>query len=1126
MTLLEALHPSLHCESIDRAVERTLRGLSTRIPGETDSLPALLTAMTLHEADARGIERIVAIASNRTEAEALHDDLMSLCPDQVFLCPQREAFPGDSAGAPPNERSERAIALERLFASKSANGGAVVVVVPAVVLLEGIAEPKPPLVFKIGDLLDPEELSEQLVNAGFERETMVSEPEEFARRGGIFDLFGWGEQRFLRIELDDIEIVSLRWVDADTQRSVEEVQTAKVRIHSPITSDNSFILNQLSPQTTRVVVADAAGVSFAWRDWHRAVIERPEIEHAPYLPAKDAVAAMGRFGKLQFSTFKKDELSSEENEEENKQENTAAGLPRLPDSEEVTIPIKRQPLEEFRGDLNLFEGAFRRLKAQSWNAFLLCDSERQRERLYDLFDEHEDTALTELPILVPSLHRGFSIAEAKLMLFTEHQLFGRTRRRGRHRKFLPTGEAKRQLEGMRRGDHVVHVDHGVGRFDGIERIKVADSEQDCFKIGFYGGVSVYVRMEQFSKLQPYRAEDGEPALSKIGGAEWTNLRTKARKMAGDMAKQILELYATRAVVERPPATPDGASQHEFEAAFEFEDTPDQMTATEEIKQDLEAPNPMDRLLIGDVGFGKTEVAMRAVWKMLQEGKQAGVVCPTTVLAAQHGVTFRDRFRYTGANIEVLSRFTSPKDTKRILEETRQGKVDILIGTHRILSKDVQFRKLGVVIVDEEHKFGVKQKDDLRRKRTEVDVLSLSATPIPRTLQMALSGARDVSYIRTAPADRLPIETEVAPFDDRLIREAILRETSRGGQVFFVHNRIETMPQIKMRLEQIVPEIKIAMGHAKLPAHELERIMLDFMTGRYHVLLSSMIVESGIDMPNVNTLIVNRADTLGLAQLYQLRGRIGRSNRQAYAWLLTPPQLTVTQNARKRLRTLQEFNALGAGYNVALRDLELRGAGNLLGKEQSGMIAAIGFDLYLEMLEEAIQALREGQDPDTIELAKEEAPVRIELPGEALLPQEYIETVFERVEVYRRLEEARDITEVEEIRAEMRDRYGKLPDAVQRLLLVVSLRVEAKRTGIRHISIQEREARLDAKLPEDADNLNHPAVAEWMQRFAPFFENKEAWVVSEPFGICIAKRKDTSADEAAGRVLMGLGNIQV
>ncbi len=1109
MTLLDALLPYLHCESIDRAIERTLRGWSTHIPGEADSLPALITGMLLSEADARGIERILAVAPNRTEAEALHDDLMSLCPDRVFLCPQREAFPGDKVGTPPNERSERAVALEKLFASVSANDGPVIVVLPAVVLLEGISDPKPPLVFKVGDLLDPEELSEELINAGFSREAMVSEPEEFARRGGIFDLFGWGEQRFLRIELDDIEIVSLRFVDADTQRSVEEVSEAKVRIHSPVQDSTDHILQTLKTKSTRLVISDAAGVSFAWRDWHRAVIERPDVDHPPYLSSNEAAKLINNFGKITFSAFKQDQVTGDED------------VPIEEPSEHTVIEIKRQPLEEFRGDLDAFEGAFRRLKSQHWNGFLLCDTDRQRERLYDLFEEHEDTALTELPIYVPSLHRGFSLAEAKLMLFTEHQLFGRTRRRGRHRKFLPTGESKRQLEGLRRGDYVVHIDHGVGRFDGIERIRVADSEQDCFKIVFYGSVAVYVRMEQFAKLQPYRAEDGDPQLSKIGNAEWNNLRTKARKMAGDMAKQILELYATRAVIERPPVNPDSASQHEFEAAFEYEDTPDQLTATEEIKQNLESPQPMDRLLIGDVGFGKTEVAMRAVWKVLQEGRQAAIVCPTTVLAAQHGVTFRDRFRFTGANIEVLSRFTAPKEVKRILEESRQGKVDILIGTHRVMSKDVEFRKLGLVVVDEEHKFGVKQKDDLRRKRTEVDVLSLSATPIPRTLQLALSGARDVSYIRTAPAERLPIETEVTPFDERLIREAILRETSRGGQVFFVHNRIETMPQIKMRLEQIVPAIKIAMAHAKLAAHDLERIMLDFLTGRYQVLLSSMIVESGIDMPNVNTLIVNRADTLGLAQLYQLRGRIGRSNRQAYAWLLTPPQLTVSSTARKRLRTLQEFNSLGGGYNVALRDLEIRGAGNLLGKEQSGMIAAIGFDLYLEMLEEAIEALREGRDPETVELPKEEAAIRIDLPGEALLPPEYIETVFERVDIYRRLEEARSIDTVNEIRSDLRDRFGRLPEAVIRLLLVVSLRTEAKRTGISQIAIKPREARIVAKLSEDATTLNHPEVSEWMKRFSGFFENKESWVVSDPLGICVSIRKESSPDEAAARVLQAL-----
>ncbi|MDK9698569.1 MAG: transcription-repair coupling factor [bacterium] len=1131
MTLLEALLPHLHCEPVDRALERSLRGLNTVIPGDGDSLPAILAAMIQQEAKIRDIERIIVVAANRSDAEALHDDLTNLEPGKVFICPQREAFPGDKVGAPPAEQSERALALEALT---TISDEPITIVLPAVVLLEGIANPKPSLQFAVGDLLDPEELSQLLIEAGFDREAMVSEPEEFARRGGIFDLFGWGEEKFLRIELDDIEIVSLRLVDPATQRSVVSVEKASIRVQSPIAASGNFLLQNLNPAKTRFVFSDATGVAFAWQDWHRAVEERPDIEHPPYLSDSDAAKLLQPFSKLLFTSFK--QPSSALLEEVPVDETVAvseSGVPKPPKrkpiklvpADAVTIELTRHALQEFRGDLDAFEGGFRRLEGQHWKSFLLCDSDRQRERLFDLFDAHEDSRLTELPILVPSLHRGFSLTDAKLVLFTEHQLFGRTRRRGRHRRFIATPMAKSQLDGLRRGDYVVHVDHGIGRFDGIERITVAESTQDCFKILFHGGVSVYVRMEHFHKLQPYRAEESEPQLSRIGGGEWMSARTRAKKAATDMAKHILELYATRAIIEREPATGDGVAQHEFEAAFEYEETPDQLSATEEIKQDLESPRPMDRLLIGDVGFGKTEVAMRAAWKVLQENRQVAVVCPTTVLAAQHGETFRERFRYTGANIEVISRFVLPKEVKRILTEAKQGKVDILIGTHRLLSKDVEFRRLGLVIVDEEHKFGVKHKDDLRRKRTEVDVLTLSATPIPRTLQMALSGARDVSFIRTAPAERLPIETEVAAFDERLVREAVLREISRGGQVFFVHNRVETMPQIMMRLQNILPEVRMTMAHAQLAGHQLEKIMLDFMHHKYDLLLSSMIIESGIDLPNVNTLIVNRADALGLAQLYQLRGRIGRSNRQAYAWMLTPGEAMVTSNARKRLRTLQEFNSLGGGYEIALRDLEIRGAGNILGKEQSGTITSVGYDLYLEMLEEAITALREGNDPETVVVAKEEAPIRIEIPGEALIPSSYIESIPEKVEFYRRLERMREIREVDELQSEWRDRFGRLPVAANRLLLAVKMRIEAKRTGVAKITVLPAEIRLEAKLPEDAKTLQHPEVAAWMLRFNRFFENKEAWVTSKPLGIAVSVRKGSDPDEAASKIVRELTGIQ-
>lgn len=1082
MPLLDKLLRHLSTHSLNRSVERTLRGQTTIIQSEPSSFPAILAALLATKMGERTLHNIVVVAENRTSAEIIHDDVSALLDEQVFLIPQREAFPGDVVGIPDNEKSERSVALQAIFLQEiSQITKPRIFILPAVVMLEGIAQPKPPLLLQVGDLVDMDELSTILIEQGFDRESMATEPAEFSRRGGIFDIFGWGQNSIIRLEFDDIQLISIRLVDPITQRSIKEVSSASVLISDPSKASNQTIFEQLNPSTTRFILSDAAGIQFSWMDWKRSVDERKEIEHPPYLSVEEAKSKMSQYGKLIFAPLKVDQQIFNSDAE----------------VEEIVLPYQQH--EDFKGDLASFEGQFRTMRKQGWSCFLLCDAERQKDRLYELFEDRDDSALIDIPILYPSLHFGFTFLEAKLAIYTEHQLFSRTRRRGRYKRFIPSRTSLKQIEGLKRGDYVVHIDHGIGRFEGLETVRILDSEQECFRIVFAGGVSVLVRMENFSKIQPYRSEETNPTLSRIGGADWVNARIRAKKLASDMAEQIVSIHANRTIITRQPSMPDSSAQHEFEMTFEYEETPDQLVAAEEIKKDLEKDQPMDRLLIGDVGFGKTEVAMRAAWKVLQENRQVAVICPTTVLAAQHGNTFRERFRFTGANVEVLSRFTYPKDVKRILEQVKVGKIDILIGTHRLLSKDVQFKNLGILIIDEEHKFGVKHKEDLKKKRLEVDVLTLSATPIPRTLQLAISGVRDVSFIRTAPAERLPVETEVVAFDERTIREAILREISRGGQVFFVHNRIETMTQIVEKLKQIAPNVSIIMAHAQLPPHQLEQIMLDFVQNKYQVLVSSMIIESGIDLPNVNTLIVNRADMLGLAQLYQLRGRIGRSNRQAYAWLLTPPESILTSNARKRLRTLQEFTNLGTGYNIALRDLEIRGAGNLLGKEQSGMIAEIGLELYLELIEVEIQKLR-NEDPSNLGQVKNDLPIRIDFPGEALIPSQYIEDVQERVEVYRRLEKMSNRKELLEIKAELIDRYGKLPESTQRLLNVVQLRILAKLFSISTIQVEEKSITLVANLGESELNVHLDIVQNWMSQFQDLLQRKTAWVVTKPFGV--------------------------
>jgi transcription-repair coupling factor (superfamily II helicase) len=651
-------------------------------------------------------------------------------------------------------------------------------------------------------------------------------------------------------------------------------------------------------------------------------------------------------------------------------------------------------------------------------------------------------------IICGQLNHGFRMPEAGLVMVTFDEIFGT-------RKRQPAGTTKRHpshfltsLSELKQDDFVVHLDHGIGVYRGLKFLKVAGVEGEFLHLEYEGGDRLYLPVDRINMVQKYIGGDGaQPALDRLGGTSWEKVKAKARKSIFAMAEELVQLYALREAREGTAFALPDAMYQEFEAAFEYEETPDQQRAIDETLAGMHNKKPMDRLICGDVGYGKTEVAMRAAFLAVEGGKQVAVLAPTTILAQQHLQTFRHRFRNHPVRIEMVSRFLTNKEIAEILQDTTTGKVDIVIGTHRLLQKDVEFKNLGLVIIDEEHRFGVVHKERLKKLRQLVDVLSLTATPIPRTLHMSLVGIRDLSIIETPPVDRLAIQTYVTRYDDRLIRDAILREIDRGGQVFFLHNRVETIDRLALKLAELVPEAKFAVAHGQMRPKELEKVMLDFFNNQTQVLVCSAIIESGLDFPNANTIIINRADRFGLAQLYQLRGRVGRSHRHAYAYLLIPGEQAITPDAEKRLRALQEIDGLGGGFKLAMHDLEIRGAGNLLGEQQSGQIHAVGFELYTEMMEKAIQELR-GED-----VSPEVDPeIRLGIP--AYFPDSYIPDANQRLYFYKRLASLRDDQELAELKEEVVDRFGPYTTVVENLFLVMNLRRTLKEFLVQQISVAD------------------------------------------------------------------------
>ena len=1055
-----------------------LRRLVTELPGpgERRAVAGLAgsTDAVLVASLARRLPRrlLVVVTDTVSDAERWLADLNVLVgPSGVALYPPREGF---GEVEPHTEiAGERVETLERLMRSDVH-----ILLTTSRAVMERSHVPKALVAARLelrkGDVRRPEDLATHLERIGFTRVPMVDDVPQFSVRGGIVDVYGFGMTDPVRLEFWGDEITDLRHFDLLSQRSVREAELALILPAEAAASSEEGVerrsLAELWPPDTLLILPDESHVEpEVTRTWaeaeHHVEVARRRGEDAPerellFDPPATVLAMLRRFTRV------------------------CVADPQA-ERDVLVFPI-REP-ESIGRDVKLL----RRVVREGTPTIILCDNTGQAERLEELLNEGEwspsPAAITIgvlnggfilPPGLKPRAEEGqggedsrFTIhaspgfdAESRvtshesrgLRVLTDHEIFRRDRRLRRTRRY-GSGVALETVTALKNGDYVVHLEHGVGIYRGIEKIFVRESMVEVAVIEYEGGDRLNVPLYRLDQIERYRASTREgddappPRLHKLGGRRWKQQRDKTLSAIHQMTEELLQLYARRSLAARPPHVPDTPWQKQLESSFLFEDTPDQRKATGDVKSDLERPQPMDRLLVGDVGYGKTEIAIRAAFKAIQSGRQVAVLVPTTILAEQHARTFGDRLADFPVRIATLSRFLTASEQGKVVAGIADGTVDVIIGTHRLLSKDVKFKSLGLVVVDEEHRFGVKHKERLKEMRLETDVLTLTATPIPRTLHLALAGLRDLTLMQTPPRDRSPVLTFVEPWDDGLIAEGIARELDRGGQVFFVHNRIETIVAVADHVKRLAPRARVDVGHGQMPERALEDVMRRFVTGEVDVLVSTMIVESGLDVPNANTMFVNRADHFGLAQLYQLRGRVGRSHRRAYCYLMVPD--AVDEDSERRLQVLEHHTELGAGYRVALKDLELRGAGNLLGAEQSGFVQAVGFDLYLRLLDETVRRVQAG------DAAPRDIPADVSLDQPSYLPDDFVPSQEAKLDVYRRLTSTPDVPGIEELRHELRDRFGPLPLPAENLFAISLLRSLGGRLGIEGILVHGEEARI-------------------------------------------------------------------
>jgi transcription-repair coupling factor (superfamily II helicase) len=1015
----------------------------------SSALRPFLTAALLARDDDR--PAIVVAPDDRTAGELAGDLAAWLAPRSVRFYPSRGVTYESHLAPPPHLVGLRIAALDALAASSVAPGGAPVLVASAPALSEKVPDPAlRPHSFElaVGELLDLDECAQTLVEMGYERVSQVEDRGQFAMRGGLLDLFAATADRAVRVELFDIEIESLRTFSTFTQRSLEQVERIEVAPAAELALEHRGIalegerpdiaellpLERFGPllelvgdaATLLVVGAEEIGPTLRdhWADVTAAFHDADA--HNLYVAPGEIEAALASRARIRLHSL--------------------AGSAPVEFHAQAAGGVARS-LAEAEGELERdLRSGYRTVVTWTRRG----DGERAAHNLTRLSAGWlEDSPPPDrLTFAQAGLREGFVAPGLRLAVIPDHLLFHR--RRTQARPSVGRRGALRSFSDLRAGDIVVHEDHGIARFAGFETRTVAGVTRDYLYLEYHGDDRVYTPTDQFAKISRYVGAGGEhPPLSRLGGTRWDTLKARARHAAQEMAGELLSLYVERKRRPGHPFAPDGDWQREFEQRFPYTETPDQREAIELVKADMEEPRPMDRLICGDVGYGKTEVALRAAFKAAADGKQVLLLAPTTILAQQHFGTFRERLADYPFTVDHVSRFRTLAAQRDALERFNDGRLDILIGTHRLLSRDVRAKDLGLLVIDEEQRFGVKQKERLRQLRLRVDVIAMSATPIPRSLQMSLAGLRDISVIETAPEGRRPVRTYVGEFDETLVRQALEREHGRAGQAFYLHNRVETIDEVAERLRGLCPQLRFAVAHGQLEDSELESRMMSFLRGDADVLVCTSIIESGIDIPAANTLIVERADHFGLAQLYQIRGRVGRSRERAYAYLLYDAAGSLSAEGAQRLAALSDFTELGSGFQIAMRDLELRGAGNLLGDEQSGHVAALGFELYMQMLDEALAAAESSGESREDEWE----PVRLDVDVDAYVPADYVGYEQAKIDLHRRIASARDVATIELLREELEDRFGPPPEPVEHLLAIARARIKLGAAGASAVSVR-------------------------------------------------------------------------
>lgn len=1025
-----------------------------RIVGLTGSQEAFIIAASYLAMP----RNILVIAEDKEDAAYLQNDIDGLLYEKpIHFFPDSFKRPRDFERLNRDNVLLRTEIINQINHSKAK--GEIIVTYPEA-LFEKVVDPKilqsNRIDISTGELLDADTVIEVLSEYGFVRVDFVFEPGQYSVRGGIIDIFSYGNEYPYRIELFDDEVESIRTFNPTTQLSVRNINKVSIvpNINTRFSQKEKVSILQILNDQTTIWIRDFQMIidtlQKCFEDAAKfaksiSILDESELAQIfrdrAFIRPKEIIDDINRFPIVAISSRK---------------DHHYVAFP-----EQIIFASKPQP--SFNKNFSLLIDELNNNSKEGVENYMFIDSSKQVERFYSIFEDLN--ANVQFHPIIKKVHAGFIDLDLKIACFTDHQIFERF-----HPYRVRKGFTRDQslnlklLRSLTPGDYVTHIDHGIGKFSGLEKIDINGHIQESVRLMYKNNDILYVSINSLHKISKYSGKEGAtPKLSKIGSEAWKNLKRKTKKRVKDIAGELIKLYAKRRASEGFAFPEDGYLQNELEASFIYEDTPDQLAATNDVKEDMMKSYPMDRLICGDVGFGKTEVAIRAAFKAIVGGKQVAVLVPTTILALQHHQTFSNRLKEFDVKVDYVNRFRSTKEKRIIFEKLKSGEIDIVIGTHGLLNKKVGFKDLGLLVIDEEQKFGVAAKEKLRQIKVNVDTLTLTATPIPRTLQFSLMAARDLSVMRTPPPNRQPIHTEVRIFNDEIIKDAINYEINRGGQVFFVHNRVKTLPEVTAMLRRLCPGVDIASAHGQMEAQKLEKTLLDFIDHRYDVLVCTNIIETGLDIPSANTIMINDAHSFGLSDLHQLRGRVGRSNKKAFCYLFSPPMSTLTSDARKRLKTIEEFSDLGSGFNIAMRDMDIRGAGNLLGAEQSGFITDIGYQTYQKILEEAIMELKEKDFKD---LFKEELEsnhsyirdVQVDTDVEMLIPTEYVESTQERLNLYTELDSIESEENITKFEEQLKDRFGPVPREVKELFNGLRLRWICKSLGFERLILKNRKLR--------------------------------------------------------------------